>query len=313
MCTDGTSEDLNKIFEREMEKDKRIKERREHFYDPNLVKEFNDLLDDTSKNENDIQKFLEEHTMLIPTPHMLNHGLHSNFFISKLPLGQRYKTNIVYLTKSSDSWWVVLMELENQHKKMFKGNCNHAEFSKDFYAAFQQIKDWKSYLTDNKGEFLKSIGRLRYPLHENKVYFKYVLVIGRNSEKDTSEQRRAALAQEEECFGDLRIITYDTLLSYYKKSRRLPLEGIVVSPYQGDRFKIKKLPISKINTDAFAYLKPDDLCISSSDIEKFRVQDYEIDKWLAGNQLVCNEKYTAEGLAAKSDNPLIKATLGQSL
>jgi len=309
MYTDETSEYLNKIFEREMEKDKRIKEWRENSYDQNLVKEFKELLDDTSKNENDIQKFLEEHTMLIPTPHMLNHWLHFNFFISKLPLGQRYKTDIVYLTKSSDSWWVVLMELENQHKKMFKGNYNHAEFSKDFYAAFQQIKDWKSYLTDNKGEFLKSIDRLRYPLHENKVYFKYVLVIGRNNEKDTSEQRRAALAQEEVCFGDLRIITYDTLLSYYNQSRRLPLESIVVSPYQGDRFTIKKLPTGEINTPAFAYLKPDDLYMSSSDIEKFRAEDYEIDKWLAGNQLVYNEKYTAEGLAARSDNPLIKKIL----
>lgn len=73
--------------------------------------------------------------MLIPTPHMLNHQLHYNFFISKLPLGQKYKTDFVYLTKSSDSWWIVLMELENQHKKMFKGNYKHAEFSKDFHAS----------------------------------------------------------------------------------------------------------------------------------------------------------------------------------
>lgn len=313
MYEDKTSEYLNKIFERETEKDKIRKEWLENPYDPNLVKEFKELLDDTSKNENDIQKYLEDHTMLIPTPHMLNHQLHFNFFISKLPLGQRYKTDFVYLTKSSDSWWVVLMELENQHKKMFKGNHTHAEFSKDFYAAFQQIKDWKSYLTDNKGDFLKSIDRLRYPLHENKVYFKYVLVIGRNIEKDNFAQRRVALAQEEECFGDLRIITYDTLLSYYNRSRRLPLESIVVSPYQGDKFKIKKLPTGEISTSAFGYLKPDDIYISSSDIEKFRNKDYEIDKWLDGKQLEYNEKYTAEGLAAKSNNPLIKAIPKSSL
>lgn len=310
MYEDQISEYINNMIKQDMEREKRIREFQESTYDKNLVKEFQELLNDTSKNENDIQKYLENHTMLIPTPHMLNHQLHFNFFISKLPLGQRYKTDIVYLTKSSDSWWVVLMELENQHKKMFKGNHNHAEFSKDFYAAFQQIKDWKSYLTDNKGEFLKSIDRLRYPLHENKVYFKYVLVIGRNIEKDNFEQRRAALAQEEKYFGDLRIITYDTLLSYYNQNRRLPLESIVVSPYQGDRFAIKKLPTSKISTSAFGYLKPDDLYIESSDIEKFRAEDYEIDKWLAGKQLGYNEKYTAEGLAAKSKNPLMKAILG---
>lgn len=205
------------------------------------------------------------------------------------------------------------MELENQHKKMFKGNHSHAEFSKDFYAAFQQIKDWKSYLTDNKGEFLKSIDRLRHPLHENKVYFKYVLVIGRNIEKDNFEQRRAALAQEEECFGNLRIITYDTLLSYYSQNRRLPLESIVVSPYQGDRFTIKKLPAGKISTPAFGFLKPDELYITSSDLEKLRAEDYEIDKWLDGKQLGYNEKYTAEGLAARSNNPLTKAILSQSV
>lgn len=310
MYDDEILENFNNIIEHEKEKEKRIREYQESTYDKGLVEEFERILNDTSKNENDIQKYLENHTMLIPTPHMLNHQLHFNFFISKLPLGQKYKTDFVYLTKSSDSWWVVFMELENQHKKMFKGNHKHAEFSQDFYGAFQQIKDWKSYLTDNKGEFLKSIDRLRQPLHENKVYFKYVLVIGRNKEKANSQQRRAALAQEEECFGDLRIITYDTLLSYYNKSRRLPLESIIISLYQGERFTIKKLPTREISTSAFAYLKPDDIYISPSDLEKFRANDYEIDKWLDGKQLGYNEKYTAEGLAEKSKNSLVKALLG---
>ena len=309
MSIDETHEYIYESIKQEIECQKRIREYQESTYDEKLVQEFKELLDDSSKNENDIQKYLENHTMLIPTPHILNHGLHYNFFISKLPLGQKYKTDFVYLTKSSDSWWIVLMELENQHKKMFKGNRKHAEFSDDFHSAFQQIKDWRNYLTDNKGEFLKSTDRLRHPLHENKVYFKYVLVIGRNKEKDTFEQRRSALAQEEDYFKDLRIITYDTLLSYYKQSRRLPLESIVVSPYQGDRFAIKRLPASEISTPAFEYLKPDDLHISSSDIEKFKAEDYEIDKWLDGKQLAYNEKYTAEGLAAKIKNPLIKSIL----
>lgn len=300
---------FTKLFKQEMERNEKMKNVYESTYDENLDKEFKELLNDTSKNENDIQKYLEEHTMLIPTPHMLNHQLHYNFFISKLPLGQKYKTDFVYLTKSSDSWWIVLMELENQHKKMFKGNYKHAEFSKDFHAAFQQIKDWRSYLADNKGEFLKSIDRLRNPLHDNKVYFKYVLVMGRNAEKDNYQERRVALAQEEDCFKDLRIITYDTLLSYYQKSRRLPLESIVISSFQGDKFTIKTLPTEKISTSAFAYLKPDDLYLSPSDIERFKSEDYEIDKWLSGKQLDHNEKYTAEGLAARTKNPLLKAVL----
>lgn len=286
-------DDIMKVIFDDLERDKQIRQIIENTYDGQLVEDYKKLLNDTSKNENHVQQFLEKHTPLIPTPHLLNHGLHLNLFISKLPIGQKYKTDIVYLTKSSDSWWIVLMELENPHKKIFKNSNKHGVFSADFIAACQQIANWRNYIDDHKENFLKTVDRLKYPLHFNKVYFKYVLIMGRNIEKDNSEIRRTALAQQEELWGNLRIITYDTILSYYKHNRRMQ-GSIVLSPYQEDKFKIKQLPNTAILTDAFSYLTPDDLYLSQSDIDIFRSNGYDIDQWLKGQNLSINGKYTMD-------------------
>ena len=57
---------------------------------------------------------------------------------------------------------------------------------------------------------LHQIDKLRVPLNENSVRFKYVLVIGRNAEKDNSEKRRAMFAEKSD--NDIRVMTYDSLV-----------------------------------------------------------------------------------------------------
>lgn len=150
---------------------------------------------DKTVKESTMQIFLERHTSIIPTPFLLNHGLHFDAFISKLPIGSRF-CDLAYLTKSSDEWWLVLLELENPHKKLFKGDVDHAEFTADYTQALQQIKDWRTYISDYKNNVVNAIKRMLRPLSENKVSFKYVLVMGSRKETLASKARSRALAEE---------------------------------------------------------------------------------------------------------------------
>lgn len=273
----------------------------EHTYVQDYVDEYEMLLNkvdlkDKSINENDMQTFLEKHTAFIPTPFFQNHQLHFNCFISKFPIGP-WISDIAYLTHSTIGWYVVLMELENPHKKIFKGSIDHAEFTSDFTQAKQQISDWKIYIDEYKADVLESLKRLRKPLTGNKVSFKYVIVMGRRKELANSESRRRTLAELEK--ENLKVLTYDTILSDYKRFRRTPSESIVITLYNKDKFKVKYLPnnlsrASKISTSMFSYMSCEDILLTDEQINKLQEDGYKIGSWQQGDLLVLNKKNTMQ-------------------
>lgn len=170
---------------------------------------------------------------------------------------------------------------------------------------------WRAFtylacVNKNREAILHQIDKLRVSLNENSVRFKYVLVIGRNAEKDNSEKRRAMFAEKSD--NDIRVMTYDSLVSQCKS---VPYNGekIILSTWKEQGFKIKKLPKQEISTSLFAYLKPEYLQISERDIEILKEQDYQIDIWLSGRALSYNDKYDAASLAERTTNPLKKAVL----
>lgn len=74
---------------------------------------------------------------------------------------------------------------------------------------------WRAFtylacVNKNREAILHQIDKLRVSLNENSVRFKYVLVIGRNAEKDNSEKRRAMFAEKSD--NDIRVMTYDSLV-----------------------------------------------------------------------------------------------------
>lgn len=277
-------------------------------YELEAVKRFEDLLKkasdgDTSINESDLQEFLERYTAFIPTPFMLNHGVHFNCFISKLRIGP-YVSDLAYLTKSSDVWNIVLIELENPHKKLFKGKSNRAEFSADYYNALQQIKEWRAEVERNKEKVIEQLKYIRKPLECNDVFFKYVIIMGRNAEK--SEARKRLIANECESFmGNLRIITYDTLLTDYEREWKNRQEYIVISLDERGNAKIKTLPNGRINTPVFAYLSHEHLEIDQEKVNRLEEQDYEMESWINGELLNYNEKCTKDGMAKKLQRRII--------
>ena len=101
----------DEYFEMWMEREEKIAREREieEKYKNELIEKFKIFLDNEKNLENDIQKFLEKNTELIPLPFIENHGLHFNLVISKFKLGNEYITDFAYLTKSSIKWLLVLI------------------------------------------------------------------------------------------------------------------------------------------------------------------------------------------------------------
>ena len=239
-------------------------------------------------------------------PFLLNHYLHMNCVISKFKLGNEFVTDFAYLTKSSDFWEFVLIELEDPKKRIFTKDKENIYFHSHFNNAYDQILSWRAYINKNREMVLRKIDKLRVPLNENPVRFRYVLVIGRNYEKEDSEKRRAMFAEKSN--ENIRVMTYDSLIS---QCQSLPYnsEKIILSSWKDQGFKIKKLPKQDIHTSLFAYLKPEYLQISEEDIELLKKEDYQIDVWKMGRALEYNDKYDAATFAERTTNPLVRGVL----
>ena len=250
-----------------------------------LIKDFTELLNDVNTNENIVQEFLEENTELIPLPILENHHLHFNCVISKLKIGLEVITDFAYLTKSSDIWRVILIELESPHKRIFKKNAHgYTEFSAEFNNAIDQITYWKVYIEEYKTAVLRQLEKIRVPLEKNKVVFEYVLVLGRNKEKDNSDKRRSMFAEKSETMH-IKFMTYDSLISKYTYYTLVNNEKIILSPCREMGFKIKKLPKNKIDTSIFSHVYPEYLQVTEEQFERLKKEGYEMDEWKNNNLL----------------------------
>ena len=174
-----------------------------------LETEYLDLLDE-KRAEQDYQAYLEQNTKLIPREFVQNHGIHFRLVLRKLAFGSDYKTDFVYLSKSSDDWNCVLVEIERPDKRFFKDRSN--DFHAKFGEALQQINRWKAWFlnADNKASFVNGTLRpIRIPLEQNPTFMKYILVYGRRSEYANNETRRKLVAAQENL--DFKILTFDSL------------------------------------------------------------------------------------------------------
>lgn len=126
-------------------------------------------------------------------------------------MGREYTTDFFYLSKSSDNWNGVFIEIEKPHSYFFKASGN--EFHPDFLQALQQINKWRAWLSENSNleQFCKTtIGAIKNPLGENPLFPKFVLVFGRREEYATSSLRKSLIRGQER--EDFKIISYDSLL-----------------------------------------------------------------------------------------------------
>lgn len=245
------------------------------------------------KKELIVHEFLENNPELIPTPNLLNHHLHFGVVISKFPLDTSLETDYVYLTKSSDTWIVTFVELETPEKKLFTNNKKQVDTSSELNRAIAQVRSWQVFLEDNKAEVLRRLEPIFHPfvMRQNPVEFNYQLIIGRSEEKNGSPERIKILARLRKETG-IYIMTYDTLLNYYRHLERYKKDIISLSK--------NKMKFKYIHTDStmlFSYISKDDFILTSEQKHHFISQGYEIDEWEQGKSLAVNGKYTMENIS----------------
>jgi len=218
------------------------------------IDEFKLLLGDSTRSEQDYQDFIEKHTELFAPPFIQNHGIHFDFLISKFPLDTSRVSDLAYLTKSTIRWWFVLLELESAHKPLFTRRGKPSEGLKD---AIAQVDDWKNFVHRHGSEVIRRIQPILYPLKKNKVYFKYAIIIGRNAELENNQSNRDMLDALQR--DDLRIVTYDTLIS--SASYSLPSTKNIVR-LEREKFRIKYM--HKCPENIFAFLTPEQISVTNT-------------------------------------------------
>lgn len=265
--------------------------------DPQLVIELRQALDSPApagrQKEQVIQDLLEAHPELIPTPGRLHHPLQFKSVVSKFPLGTELITDYVWISKSSDTWQVTLVELESPDKLLYTKSTKKPAKSAEFNAAIDQVRSWKQFLALNEQEVNRRLLPLLQPpnMRVNPIKYKFQLIIGRSNNKNlTDNRKRDFRALQEEL--DIDIFTYDQLIDYYEND--LFIEKNVLR-LAGTSYEFKNLKTEPLNM--FAYMRPGEIALSSDDTNKLEAWGFEIKAWARGTPLTLNGKSPAGDLA----------------
>lgn len=253
------------------------------------TEEFEKLINDTNCTESKIQKFLELNTDFIPKKFMENHGISGNVIISKLKLGTQYETDFAFVSKCTNYWNVVLIEIEKPCKKIF---TTSNDFTAEFTHAKGQILNWKSLICQDsslKNNLVKSLDNLFFPMEmkNNPINIKYVLVYGR-SEEINNEERKRLFNLENNQNPDIAIVTYDRLKTRWEN--QCYSNCIIANIQQGNKLAIKYIPDIDFDTSLFAYVSPSKIIIKDEDINKLKNYGYEMDEWKKDFRLKINNK-----------------------
>jgi hypothetical protein len=149
-------------------------------------------------------------TSLVPREFVQNHRVNFYLVLRKLPFGADYKSDFCYLSKSSDDWNCILVEIERPSFKFFRKGTS--DLHPNFEHALQQVRKWRAWFLNaaNKASFVDhTLAPMRVPLGDNPTFMKYVLVYGRRAEYAGNPVRRRLVAAQED--DDFKILTFDSL------------------------------------------------------------------------------------------------------
>jgi hypothetical protein len=246
--------------------------------DQTLVDEFTRLLDTPpvkGQKEQEIQDFMEEHSELIPTSAMglLHHGLQFNSVISKLPLATSEIPDWAVLSKRSDRFLCTIIELK-QPKAKFFGAGGSSTVSRDFEAAFEQMRGNRRYIKAHEQQVREVLEPLLQPVNFKHlpIYFEHVLIYGRSAEKNQGKERIAVMHEREKETG-FQVLTYDSVIDAYRRGERRRKNILRVT---GKRYAFKKLEAPGA---IFGFLKPAELELNSGQLNLLREEGYQIDAW----------------------------------
>lgn len=246
---------------------------------------FKKIINNPQSVEQDCQDYIERHPDLLILDHLLNHQLHANSILTKVPLDTSLITDFVYLSKSSNKWHIILVELENPHVPLFSDNKSQITPTAKFTKRISQIDTWRDYIKDKGNTFINKLDPIRVPLNKNSFDYKYVLIVGRDNQISSNKAMRDRIKSYER--HDLRIHTYDSLLRYYKVNGD--------SKYPSNILKLKKdkFTFKYVHSKPgpfFSHIESQHFILEKSHREKLIKWGYDIEEWEKGRQLGSNGK-----------------------
>lgn len=167
----------------------------------NLLGQFESLLDSGPEREEDLQRFLTDHPILIE-PFV-------SVLYTKQELGSDFITDFI-IRRMNDQY--VLVEIENSTDALF---TKSGSFSAKLNTAIGQVRDFQAWVSENIAYAQKKLPYIKYP--------EGLVIIGRRKDLEEIEIKRLA----EENFsrrGHIRITTYDDLLDQAKIVHRNLIE-----------------------------------------------------------------------------------------
>ena len=251
-----------------------------------ISKEYCQLLNEVeqgNKTENDIQNFLEIHSEFIPDNFLLNHGLHFKMAITKLEFGD-YICDFCTISKSTAEWNVNLIELEKP-VKIYNALNPDVSPNKAFNKGLNQIQNWRTAIEKNDSILKNAIRPFLKPesMADNKILFKYTLVIGRQKELNACERNRDDFyARSTDSF---KIMTFDSLL---KHAEECSSQKNILS-YSLRKVGVKRMNRKNLNS-MLAHFHNEELSIDEAIKTRLRADGYDIDSWEKGELLTVNDK-----------------------
>jgi hypothetical protein len=230
--------------------------------DGKLEKQFKKLIDTADLSEATYQGFFEEHSEFLMPAFLLNHQVHFDAIVSQFRLNTDITADFCYLTKSTASWWLVLVEIERPDIPLFRADKKRLIQTAEFTARLAQIHEWKDAVSREGPYITAQLDPIRKPLSRNAVHFKYILVVGR----DPVGREEEAWRRIDQINGtDLRVVTFDSILRYYRAGRSRPYNVLALTK---GKVRFKKLHVRP--EQIMQYTLPADLILTGADRTKLR-------------------------------------------
>lgn len=231
-------------------------------------------------------KSLCRHSEYLHLPFVQHHGIWFNWILTKYELPSGNITDFAYLSTTSSSNTIVLIEIEDPTKKMWVGTPIKPEKSDPFVKAIEQVQRWRIDLKD-PANFTQLISDFKAmmgnsAMASNTWDVKYALVYGRSNENNTTSRKKmyADLQQD-----GIQLLTYDNLISAHKTNGTIR-RNIIKTTRPGPTFSYAYL-----NEDPhaeFAYLNSGKLFIPKDVKEILIAKGFDINSWEQGNLLSVN-------------------------
>jgi len=266
------------------------------------IKTLPDLLSLNAKNlEGVIHESLCAHSEYFPIAHATHKENWNRWVINKYSLPNGNITDFAYVLSTSSQSTIVLMEIEEPTKRMWRGSAEKPTRDAAFTAAIEQVNRWRSCLNDpaNLTKTISDLSKIfgASPMRMNEFNIKYVLVYGRSNENISDAQKKLFNQTRSDLLAqDIQLYTYDNLVDAAETRKDPRRHNFVKIRATGPVIAFKYQYLNVEPKNEFSYLLPGSL-ILDADVERLlKSKGFDIDSWKNGKLLSVHRKSPVESL-----------------